>query len=97
MPSKAPPDYAKLRELLQEQETFPTKFLHKFVGRNTSAFQQAVETLERRFPSAKRQTSRTSAGQKHLALTYELAAQSADEIIELLEATHRLDDILIVL
>jgi putative lipoic acid-binding regulatory protein len=96
-PVKNPPDFSKLKELLEEQETFPTQFLHKFVGRNTPEFARAVAELEKRFPSAKLQISRTSASQAHLALTYQFGAGSADDIVALLVATHALDDILVVL
>jgi len=96
-PVKAPADFSTLKALLEEQETFPMVYLHKFVGRNTPAFALAVAELERNFPGARREKMRASPNQGHLALTYEFSAASADEIIELLRATHLMIDVLVIL
>lgn len=89
-------DYNKLHALL-DQEAYPHRFTHKFIGRNTARFTTGVQQLEARFPKLKLQTARTSKGEAHLALTYELVADSAAEIIEVLEATGQLEDLHLVL
>lgn len=91
-------DYEKLRELLEEEE-YPHLYVHKFIGLNTEAFREAVIELELRFPDAKQISARESAGAaaSYLAYTYELEANSADEIIELLQETATLPDVKILL
>ncbi|MGZ3709040.1 MAG: DUF493 family protein [Bdellovibrionota bacterium] len=90
-------DYTKLRELL-EKETYPLEYLHKFIGRNTPAFSKSVSELEAKFSSRlKRQGSRKSSGDHHLALTYVFSADSADQVIEMLKATDIVFDLLMVL
>jgi hypothetical protein len=91
--------YEKLRELL-DAESYPHRYVHKFIGRKTPAFLKSVEELEAEFPEAVKVSSRESAGtsaEPFLALTYELVADTPDEIIDLLEATHQLDDLKIIL
>lgn len=90
-------DYAKLKCLLEEQETFPTVFTHKFIGRNSDGFTRGVTAWEARFPKARQTIARKSAGDGHLALTYEFDAANADEIIALLEATAEIEDVLVIL
>jgi putative lipoic acid-binding regulatory protein len=97
----AQPDYTKLRELLK-QEKYPMTYIHKFIGMNTSAFRDAVEDLEDRFPGlrevSRRESSDSGSGDaNYLACTFNFIASSADEIIELMEATRVLADIKIML
>ena len=90
-------DYEKIRELLEEQETFPIDFMVKFIGRNSAKFRAGCQAFEARFPALRPQSSRESSGGNHLAQTYILAANGADEVIEVLKATALIDDVLIVL
>lgn len=92
-----PKDYSKLKQLLEEQESFPLQFTHKFIGKNSPRFVQGVERLEKQWPALKLQSSRTSKGDAHVALTYVVEVKSADEVIVLLEATGRIEDILVIL
>lgn len=89
--------YDKLRELLEAQETFPFQYTHKFIGRNTQAFLDSVSALEKQFPKARRVTERKSGDNQHLALTYTLEADSADDVISLLQATSLLNDLRVIL
>jgi putative lipoic acid-binding regulatory protein len=89
--------YAKLRALLEEQETFPYEYTHKFIGKNTKAFAVSVTALEQKFPKARRVSERHSGDQAHVALTYVLLADTPDDVIALLQATMLLDDLKIVL
>ena len=98
-------DLSKLTELLNT-ETYPMTYVHKFIGVKTPAFLAAVAQLETAFPLALRTGERESAapatdggsgGGRYLALTYELKAKSAAEIIELWKATVNLPDLKIIL
>jgi putative lipoic acid-binding regulatory protein len=95
--ARTPKDYTKLRQLLEEQETFPLSYLHKFIGRNSPAFAQGLAELEQRFPDLKKQTARKSQGDAHLAMTYVYVARNVDDVIVLLEATDQIEDLLVVL
>lgn len=90
-------DFTQLKALLEDQEEFPTNFIHKFIGRNSAAFREAIADLESRYPKMIRQTERLSSNEGHLSLTYHFEAESADEIIEVLSETQKLKDVLIVL
>lgn len=90
-------DYARLKALLEEQETFPHRYIHKIIGRNTPKFAEGVERLQEQFPNLKLETARLSKGEMHLALTYYLHAENADEVVALLEATHQLEDLHLIL
>jgi len=90
-------DYSRLKELLEKGETFPLDFMHKFIGRNTEAFEKSVREFEKLFPKAIKQSARTSKGDAHLALTYTFRADNADEIVMLIDSTYQITDVLIVL
>lgn len=89
--------YDKLRELLNAQEVFPVRYLHKFIGKNTVVFEQGVVALNAAFNGLELQSRRESGGGKHVAYTYAIDARSAEEIIMLFEATERVPDLLMVL
>lgn len=92
-------DFTKLAELLAN-ETYPHKYIHKFIGNKTPAFLKAVSELEGKFPAARRSGEREandSRGGQYLALTYEFTATCPDEIIELFKATLTLPDLKIIL
>ena len=89
--------YDKIKSLLRQQEKFPFDYLHKFIGKNSPEFQAAVEALERDVPKLKLQSRRESGGGKHVAYTYTLNVQDAEEVAFLFELTQRLVDILIIL
>ncbi len=94
-------DYTHLRALLSN-ETFPHRYAHKFIGRNTEAFAESVTALEAAFPGAQRVAERRSQGQDpdgphYIAYTYELVADEVEEIIFLLEATAMVKDLKMIL
>jgi putative lipoic acid-binding regulatory protein len=90
-------DYAKLRSLLEEQETFPLSFTYKFIGFHTPAFHASVSRLERAYPALTHEMDRESSGGKHLAKTYRYEAPDARAIIEIFQSIEKLDDLVIVL
>jgi hypothetical protein len=96
-PSRPKKDYTQLIELLRAQETFPTQYLHKFIGKNSPAFIRGVEGLEKRFGNIRQQSARMSKGDAHVAMTYVIDAADVDEIIVVLTATDELEDLLVVL
>jgi len=91
---------SRLRELL-ELEIYPHVYTHKFIGQNTEAFLSALAELEAAFPKARRVLQRESGtgsgGGRYLALTYELHAESVEEILALIEATGALVDLKLIL
>jgi len=90
-------DYSKIRDLLEAQESFPIEYIHKVIGRNTAAFLASLDRLEAQIPAVRRQSVRPSASNVHLSVTFVLRAENAGEIISLLQATEKLDDLVIVL
>lgn len=90
-------DYLKLRELLIEQNQFPTNFVVKFIGKNSSSFHSGVRAFESEHQSLKSVSKRESAKGTHLALTYNFTAPSADSIIEILQRVAQIADVEIVL
>ena len=91
---------ARLRELL-ELESYPHIYTHKFIGNNTDAFVAALGELERLFPKIRRVGQRESGGGeragRYLAITYELEADSVEEIVSIIDATGKLVDLKIIL
>ena len=90
-------DYARLKALLEEQETFPHDFTLKFIGVNSQAFAEDVKKFEARYPSLRKQAERKSSGEANIALTYLYLSQSADEIITLLQDVSKLRDVKVIL
>jgi len=90
-------DYSTLRELLSEEEKFPLQYLHKFIGKNSPVFLTGVKGLEAAFPKLKEQSRRESGAGAHVALTFSFEAASADEVIQVLEATEVLPELVLVL
>ena len=83
--------------MLEAQESFPIDYMHKVIGRNTSAFLNSVAALEKRFPAIRREGVRQSASQGHVSVTWVLRAQNVDEVIALLQETEHLVDLVMVL
>ena len=83
--------------MLEAQEQFPVEYMHKFIGKNSQAFLDSLAKLEGQIPKLKRQSLRASGSQIHLAVTYILPAESADEVILLLQETEKVIDLVMVL
>ena len=83
--------------MLEAQESFPIDYVHKVIGRNTPAFLESVAALEARVPAVRREGTRQSASQAHISITWVLRAQTADEVIALLQETQALVDLVMVL
>ena len=90
------PDFTNLRELLKN-ESYPHRYVHKFIGLATPAFSESLSILEADFPTAQRVGERKSGGDRFIAYTYELHAESPEDIVRLLEATHLLADLKMIL
>jgi putative lipoic acid-binding regulatory protein len=88
--------YDRLRELLLN-ESFPHLFRFKFVGKNTTVFKSGVQELLNQFPRLQYESERPSKGNRHVAFGYTLAALSADEIIQVLDAISKIPDLVIML
>jgi putative lipoic acid-binding regulatory protein len=90
-------DYEKLRQLLEQQGEFPIDYIHKFIGENSAEFELSVRSLEAAHPQLQLQNRRESGAGNHVAYTYVLKAQSAEEVILLFKATRRLVGIRLIL
>jgi putative lipoic acid-binding regulatory protein len=90
-------DYTKLKELLETEETFPHRFLFKFIGRNTPTFLTGVAALTRANPALQLVSTRKSSNDQHVSLSYEYEAAEAEAIIEIYRAIQKIEDLLIVL
>jgi hypothetical protein len=92
-----PKDYTRLRELLLAQEEFPLEYLHKFIGRNTPAFEAGLAQWRMRFRPLSCPSDRLSANQGHRSLSFILKMSTVDELIAMLEATDAIPDLVMVL
>ena len=94
-------DYDNLQRLL-EAERYPARYVHKFIGKHTPAFQASVEKLETEFPRATRVGRRESVGRhggppQYVSYTFELFAESAEEIVRFIQFTAGLVDVKVIL
>lgn len=89
-------DYTQLRALL-EKEPYPHRFLFKFVGKNTDAFELGTRNLEALFPDLVMVTLRLSQNENHASYTYSLEAESAEQIIEIYQVIEEIKDLEILL
>ncbi len=89
--------FEKFRTLLEAHYTFPCVYTHKFIGKNSSIFKVAVEEFEKKFIGLTRSSERLSASGKHISLTYEYHAATADEVIALAVETQKINDLIYIL
>ena len=90
-------DYTQLRSLLEENEVFPIRYLHKIIGKNTAGFRTSVGNLCEKFPALVLEAKRESSGGAHASYTFAFEAATVGEVIALLEATENLGDLVMVL
>jgi putative lipoic acid-binding regulatory protein len=90
-------DYSKLLELLRDQEVFPLEYTHKIIGAQTSAFEDGIQELIRQHPGLKIATRRETQDRAHVAVTFQYTAQRAEDVIILLEASHQVPDVRVIL
>jgi putative lipoic acid-binding regulatory protein len=86
----------RLKALL-EKEKFPLDYTYKFIGKNSGKFTQGLHALESTFPKLTLRGTRESAGAQHLAVTYLLKADDAEEVVSVLESVSKIDDLLVIL
>lgn len=96
-PSMKDDPFASFRELLNKTYSFPTQYLHKFIGKNSPIFLQSVAEFEQKFIGLKRTGENKSASNAHLALTYEYHAACADDVILLTQETSKINDLIYIL
>ena len=90
-------DYSKLLELLRTQETFPLEYTHKVIGAQTPEFEAGIQALLSRTPALRVSQRRSTGDQAHVSVTLVLTAQTAEEVILLVEASHDLPGIRVIL
>lgn len=90
-------DKTKLLELLESQHTFPTQYIHKVIGKNSEAFLNAVSELISQTARLTEKSKKESSNRKHISITFEIHAQSAHEVVFLIERSQKLNDVLFVL
>lgn len=89
--------YAAFRELLNKNHTFPTIYIHKFIGLNSKIFKESVAEFEKKFIGLTRTSEKQSASGKHISLTYHYHATHADDIILLTQVTYKINDLIYIL
>lgn len=89
--------HAKFRALLDKNYQFPAIYLHKFIGANSTIFTTSVTDFEKKFIGLTRVTQRLSASGKHMSLTYEYMAANAEEVIQLVLETQKINDIIYII
>jgi hypothetical protein len=87
----------KFRTLLEKIHSFPTKYIHKVIGKNSNDFKASLEALEIQFKGLLRTSEKTSANQAHLAITYDFDAKDPEAVIALTVASHKIKDLLFIL
>ena len=89
--------YQKFKILLNEHHQFPGPYLHKFIGKNSPLFLESVAEFEKKFIGLTRTSEKQSASGKHLSLTYEYQAASAEDVVELSVQSHKINDLIYIL
>ncbi len=79
------------------RESFPVEYLHKVIGKNSFAFQQGLQVLEKKFPTLVRKVERKSSGAAHVAITFSMVASSSAEILSLRRETALVPDLTLIL
>jgi len=87
----------KFRTLLESNHSFPTRYIHKIIGKNSEDFKKSIQNLESEFKGLSRTSEKTSANGGHLALTYHFDAKNSEAVIELTTATHKMKDLIFIL
>ncbi len=82
--------FEKFRALLESNSQFPSVYHHKFIGANSAIFKSAVEEFEKKFIGLTKISERLSASGKHLSLSYDYQAASAEDVVQLLIETNKL-------
>ena len=90
-------DMSRLRALFEAQEEFPIDYTHKFIGKNTPAFDRGVAEWKKKFTPIKCPSDRLSANQAHRSLTFVLRMENVDALIAMLEGTDDIPDLVMVL
>lgn len=90
-------DFEKFKILLEKNYSFPATYIHKFIGANSPIFKSSVLEFEKKFIGLTRTSEKLSASSKHLSLTYEYLAASADDVILLTTETQKINDLIYIL
>jgi hypothetical protein len=89
--------FASFKELLDKNHQFPTQYHHKFIGKNSQLFLQAVKDFETKHIGLKRVGEKFSANNEHISLSYDYQAASADDVIELIKETQKINDLIFII
>ncbi len=89
--------FLKFKLLLNEHHEFPGIYVHKFIGKNSPIFHASVEEFEKKFIGLTRVSEKQSSSGKHLSLTYEYYAASAEDVVELSVQSHKISDLIYIL
>jgi putative lipoic acid-binding regulatory protein len=87
----------RLRETLLETESFPLKYTHKIIGKNSERFRISVAQCTSPFENASCTQERTSQNGNHVSLTFEVQAETADHVVEFIQATLQIEDLILSL
>ena len=90
-------NYERFKALLNQNLQFPTTYVHKFIGPNTAEFRASVSDFEKKFIALTRAGEKLSSSNAHLSLTYDYLAASAQDVVDLTVATHKIPGVLYIL
>ena len=88
---------SRLLELLKSQHTFPTRYVHKVIGKNSPEFLAGVKDLIDSTVRLSEKTKKETASGSHVSVTLELQAIAAEEVVFLIEKSNTLKDVVYVL
>lgn len=89
--------FENFKDLLKLHHEFPTVYHHKFIGKNSPVFIESVAEFEKKFSGLSRVSERQSASGRHLSLSYEYQADSAEAVVELSVESHKIKDLIYIL
>ncbi len=89
--------FEKFRALLETNHEFPCVYTHKFIGAHSPIFKTSVEEFEKAFIGLTRVSERLSASGKHLSLTYDYQAANPEDVVQLMIATQKLNDLIYII
>ncbi|MBC7398215.1 MAG: DUF493 family protein [Bdellovibrionales bacterium] len=89
--------YYNFKELLKANHQFPMVYLLKFIGKNSRIFLESVTHFEIKFTGLQKVGEKQSASGRHLSLTYEYQAPTAEDVVELNIQCHKINDLIYLL
>jgi putative lipoic acid-binding regulatory protein len=88
------------KELLESVHQFPCEFMIKVIGKNENQFEDRASDIFRNIlslPFDPPFEMKTTSGNRHCALTFNLEFESADKVLEVYQELGNLDGVVMLL